>query len=124
MPERQPMSEAMYYILLALLHPVHGYGVMQRVRELSGGRLVLGPGTLYGILTRMHTEGYIRLESAEGRRKSTPSPRRGHRRCWRNTGGSRPWYRMETYWRRNSNETAVRTASDGICHRGNRTVLF
>ena len=92
MPERQPMSEAMYYILLALLHPVHGYGVMQRVRELSGGRLVLGPGTLYGILTRMHTEGYIRLESAEGRR--------------------------------NSNETAVRTASDGICHRGNRTVLF
>ena len=41
----------------------------QRVRELSGGRLVLGPGTLYGILTRMHTEGYIRLESAEGRRK-------------------------------------------------------
>ena len=28
-----------------------------------------GPGTLYGILTRMHTEGYIRLESAEGRRK-------------------------------------------------------
>ena len=46
MPERQPMSEAMYYILLALLHPVHGYGVMQRVRELSGGRLVLGPGTL------------------------------------------------------------------------------
>ena len=63
------MSEAMYYILLALLHPVHGYGVMQRVRELSGGRLVLGPGTLYGILTRMHTEEYIRLESAEGRRK-------------------------------------------------------
>ena len=69
MPEHQPMSEAMYYILLALLHPVHGYGVMQRVRELSGGRLVLGPGTLYGILTRMRTEGYIRLESAEGRRK-------------------------------------------------------
>ena len=28
MPERQPMSEAMYYILLALRHPVHGYGIM------------------------------------------------------------------------------------------------
>ncbi len=69
MPEHPPMSEAMYYILLALLHPVHGYGVMQRVRELSGGRLELGPGTLYGILTRMHGEGYIRLEGAEGRRK-------------------------------------------------------
>lgn len=69
MQERQSMSEAMYYILLALLHPVHGYGVMQRVRELSGDRLVLGPGTLYGILTRMHADGYIRLEGTEGRRK-------------------------------------------------------
>ena len=69
MPERQPMSEAMYYILLALLHPVHGYGIMQRVRELSGGRLVLGPGTLYGILTRMQGEGLIVLEGINGRRK-------------------------------------------------------
>ena len=91
MPERQPMSEAMYYILLALLHPVHGYGVMQRVRELSGGRLVLGPGTLYGILTRMHTEGYIRLESAEGRRKVYAITEAGrqrwdeNRREWRDT---------------------------------------
>jgi DNA-binding PadR family transcriptional regulator len=48
----QPMTEAMYYILLALLKPSHGYGIMQRIRELSGGRLVLGPGTLYGVLTR------------------------------------------------------------------------
>ena len=69
MPERQPMSEAMYYILLALRHLVHGYGIMQRVRELSGGRLVLGPGTLYGILTRMQGEGLIVLEGINGRRK-------------------------------------------------------
>ena len=69
MPERQPMSEAMYYILLELSHPVHGYGIMQRVRELSGGRLVLGPGTLYGILTRMQGEGLIVLEGINGRRK-------------------------------------------------------
>ncbi len=69
MPEGQPMTEAMYYILLALLRPIHGYGIMQQVRELSGGRLVLGPGTLYGVLTRMNTEGYIRLEGAQGRRK-------------------------------------------------------
>ena len=72
MPERQPMSEAMYYILLALLHPVHGYGVMQRVRELSGGRLVLGftsGDTALHCYRIREAEGYIRLESAEGRRK-------------------------------------------------------
>lgn len=69
MAEQQPMTEAMYYILLALLRPIHGYGLMQRVRELSRGRLVLGPGTLYGVLTRMNAEGLIRLEGTEGRRK-------------------------------------------------------
>ena len=70
MPERQPMSEAMYYILLALLHPVHGYGVMQRVRELSGGRLVLGPGTLYTILGRFLEEELIREVSVHGRQRN------------------------------------------------------
>ncbi len=38
------MTEAMYYILLALLRPGHGYGMMQRIRELKRGRLVMGPG--------------------------------------------------------------------------------
>ena len=67
--EQQPMTEATYYILLALLRPIQGSGMMQRVQELSRGRLVMGPGTLYGVLTRMNREGLIRLEGAEGRRK-------------------------------------------------------
>lgn len=64
------MTEAMYYILLALLKPGHGYGMMQRIRELSGGRLVMGPGTLYGVLSRMSREGLIVLTGEEGRRKT------------------------------------------------------
>ena len=35
------------------------YGMMQRIKELSGGRLVMGPGTLYGVLSRMSREGLI-----------------------------------------------------------------
>lgn len=70
MTEQEPMTEAMYYILLALLRPGHGYGMMQRIRELSGGRLVMGPGTLYGVLKRMNREGLIRLTGEEGRRKN------------------------------------------------------
>ena len=70
MAEQGPMTEAMYYILLALLKPGHGYGMMQRIKELSGGRLVMGPGTLYGVLSRMSREGLIVLTSAEGRRKN------------------------------------------------------
>ena len=65
-----PMTEAMYYILLAMLKPGHGYGMMQRIRELSGGRLVMGPGTLYGVLNRMLSDGWIVLTGEEGRRKN------------------------------------------------------
>ena len=70
MAEQQPMTEAAYYILLALLHPGHGYGMMQRIRELSGGRLVMGPGTLYGVLSRMSREGLIVLTGEADRRKT------------------------------------------------------
>ena len=70
MPEAQPMTEAMYYILLALLEPGHGYGMMQRIREISGDRMQMGPGTLYGVLNRMKKEGWIVLESQEDRRKT------------------------------------------------------
>ena len=64
------MTEAMYYILLSLLRPGYGYGMMQRIRELSRGRLVMGPGTLYGVLTRMKKDGLIRLAGEEDRRKN------------------------------------------------------
>lgn len=70
MPDQGPMTEAMYYILLALLRPGHGYGMMQRIKELSGGRLEMGPGTLYGVLSRMDREGLITFIGAEGRRKN------------------------------------------------------
>ncbi len=65
-----PMTEAMYYILLALLKPGHGYGMMQRIRELSGGRVNMGPGTLYGVLTRMKKDGWITLAQEDVRRKT------------------------------------------------------
>lgn len=70
MADQGPMTEAMYYILLALLKPGHGYGMMQRIKELSGGRMVMGPGTLYGVLSRMSREGLIVLTGEEGRRKT------------------------------------------------------
>ena len=70
MTEQGPMTEAMYYILLSLLKPGHGYGMMQRIKDLSGGRLVMGPGTLYGVLSRMNKEGLIVPAGEEGRRKN------------------------------------------------------
>lgn len=64
-----PMSEAMYYIMLALTESLHGYAIMEKVRELSGGRIEMGPGTLYGILKRLQKDDWIELVAADGRRK-------------------------------------------------------
>ena len=77
--EQQPMTEAMYYILLALHHPLHGYGLMQRIHQLSGGRLSMSPGTLYGVLRRLTQEGLIRLEDQDARRKTYALTDAGHK---------------------------------------------
>lgn len=88
MPQAQPMTEAMYYILLSLLQPGHGYGMIARIRELSGGRVEMGPGTLYGVLTRMKEEGLIVLASERSGARPMPSPKRGSTPCGSNTGAS------------------------------------
>ena len=78
MPDAQPMTEAMYYVLLALRTPAHGYGLLGRIREISGGRLEMGPGTLYGILTRLKKEGLIELAAEDERRKTYAITQAGH----------------------------------------------
>ena len=65
-----PMTEAMYYVLLALMRPNHGYQLMQSITEVSSGRVKMGPGTLYGVLTRMQKDGLIILANDDGRRKT------------------------------------------------------
>lgn len=65
-----PMTEAMYYVLLALMHPNHGYQLMHAITEVSNGRLKMGPGTLYGVLSRMQKDGLIVLAEDDGRRKT------------------------------------------------------
>jgi len=52
-----PMSETMLYILLSLREERHGYGVMQHVKELTDGRIVLGAGTIYQSLGKLETDG-------------------------------------------------------------------
>ena len=53
------LTEGEYYILLSLTAPLHGYGIMQRTEQLSGGRVRLAAGTLYGALNTMLERGWI-----------------------------------------------------------------
>lgn len=64
------LTEVTFFILLALYTPRHGYAIMQFVEEKTGGRLVLGAGTLYGALNTLQGKGWIAPYGAsEGRKK-------------------------------------------------------
>ena len=68
--DRRPLTETIFYVLLALGAPLHGYGIMQQVNELTAGRVALGAGTLYGALTNLTEKGWIRpLQGAADERK-------------------------------------------------------
>ena len=61
------LTEQMYYILLCLTTERSGAEVLEAVRDLTGGRVGIGSGTLYDLLA---AEGMIRQTRAEGRRRS------------------------------------------------------
>ena len=70
MNENIALTESTYYILLSLYTPQHGYGVMQQTEKLSGGRVRLAAGTLYGALNSLCEKGWIvPLPAAEEGRK-------------------------------------------------------
>lgn len=64
-----PLTEATYYILLSLVKPMHGYGIMQMVEEMTNGEVKLGPGTLYGNTTKLLKEKLIVEVASTDRKK-------------------------------------------------------
>jgi PadR family transcriptional regulator PadR len=69
------MREPTYFVLASLLdEPLHGYAIIKRAADLSGGRVRLATGTLYTALDRLSGEGYvtvIREEVVSGRTRRT-----------------------------------------------------
>ena len=66
MAERDnPLTEAVFYILLTLRKPIHGYGIIQEVQELTNGRLTLGAGTLYGAIQTLQKKDWIQIYSVD-----------------------------------------------------------
>lgn len=71
MDKSQPLTESVFYILLATRNPNHGYGIIQEVKELTDGRINMGAGTLYGAIQTLETKGWIKVfsEETESRKK-------------------------------------------------------
>ncbi|MFD1452722.1 PadR family transcriptional regulator [Oceanobacillus sojae] len=69
--EQIALTEAIYYTLLSLYEPLHGYGIMQKVEKMSEGRVTLAAGTLYGALNNLLKKGWIEAlpKSVNNRKK-------------------------------------------------------
>lgn len=64
------LTQPMYYILLSLKEKRHGYEIMQYVDWLTDGRVKVGPGTLYSLLSRFEEDGYIKMVSDNDNKKT------------------------------------------------------
>ena len=57
---QEPLSEPVFYLLVSLAgEPLHGYALMKEIAEVSGGRMQLSTGTLYGALRRLLDRSWI-----------------------------------------------------------------
>lgn len=66
----QTLTEQMFYILLCLKEECCGIDIMDRVPEMTGGRIQVGSGTLYNLLEQFLEEDMICETKVEGRRRS------------------------------------------------------
>ncbi|MCC6364092.1 MAG: helix-turn-helix transcriptional regulator [Bryobacterales bacterium] len=89
-----PLTPAVFHILLAIIDgEKHGYGIMQEVSARTGGKVILGPGTLYGTINRMLEAGLIEESGAQAdpalgdeRRRYYRITRKGRRAAVAETG--------------------------------------
>lgn len=66
----QTLTEQMFYILLCLRSECYGMDIMEKVGDMTCGRVTVGPGTLYNLLDQFCSEGMIRETKVEGRKRS------------------------------------------------------
>jgi PadR family transcriptional regulator PadR len=98
----RPLTEPAFFVLAALSdQPRHGYGVIGEVEGLSGGRVILRVGTLYGVLDRLVAEGRVEPDREEVHAGRV-------RRYYRLTGGGRQALEVEVA-RQEANARAART---------------
>lgn len=65
------LTDSTYYILVALVSPMHGYGIMQKIKELSDGEMIIGPASLYTILKKLQNADLIVLLTQDEERRKT-----------------------------------------------------
>lgn len=64
-----PMTETGFYILFCLQEEMHGYNIVQKVKDMTAGEISISPGTMYGTLSKMEKDGLIQFVKEEEKRK-------------------------------------------------------
>ena len=64
------LTEQMFYILLCLREECCGMDILDKVPQMTGGRVSVGSGTLYNLMEEFLSAGMIRETKVEGRRRS------------------------------------------------------
>ncbi|MHB8806833.1 MAG: PadR family transcriptional regulator [Anaerolineaceae bacterium] len=66
-----PLTETSFYILISLMQPLHGYGILKKIEEMTDGRIIMGAGTLYGALKNLlASELIVEVQSDSDRRRN------------------------------------------------------
>lgn len=64
-----PMTETGFYILYCLQSEMHGYNIIQKVKQITNGDIIISAGTMYGSLSKMEKDGLIAITKEEEKRK-------------------------------------------------------
>ncbi|MFE5323099.1 PadR family transcriptional regulator [Paenibacillus sp. NPDC056579] len=67
----EQLTDSAYYIMLSLLSPRHGYGIMKYIEELTDGEVTIGPATLYTLIKKLQEADYILLDESDTERRKT-----------------------------------------------------
>ena len=65
-----PMTETGFYILYCLQQEMHGYNIIQRVKQMTNEEITISAGTMYGSLSKMEKDNLIQFMKEEEKRKS------------------------------------------------------
>ncbi len=63
------LSDSVYAILLVLLNPQHGYGIMKEISEITTGAMKIGPSSMYTNLKKLQKADFITLTENSDHKK-------------------------------------------------------
>ena len=67
--ETGELTDSIFFTLLVLTEPIHGYLIMQKVAEITDNKIIIGPATMYTTLGKMVFVGWIKDKEIDNSKK-------------------------------------------------------